>query len=225
MSYNLMSYVWAQIAGTSSFVADIRRNIHFYWHSQLEGEMAHCDTPEVLPHLVTRSETVQQALSDAQTLRHVAYALWATRYKSEPPVPASVIEDETRYLHFNFTYLVVSGIFVKHNNKRLQLSYTLGTVQGSPGLVLATRILPTEKWDYMRLVFDDTFKQCTQPPVMIWTTIGKSGIASSLDCAQRFSGRAMALVLAKIGGISRRSCWPTSTDKILVISIRGGGGC
>ena len=93
--------------------------------------MVHCNTPEALPHLVTRSETVQEALPDAQTLRRVAYALWATRYKSEPLVPASVIEDETRYLHFDFTYLVVSGIFVKHNNKRLQLSYTLGTVQGS----------------------------------------------------------------------------------------------
>ena len=168
MSYDLMSYVWAQIAGTSSFVADMRRNIYFYWHSQLEAEMVHCDTPDALPHLVTRSETVQEALPDAQTLRRLGYALWATRYKSEPPVPASVIEDETRYLHFDFTYLVVSGIFVKHNNKRLQLSYTLGTVQGSSGLVLATRILPTEKWDYMRLVFDDTFQQCTQPPVMIW---------------------------------------------------------
>ena len=29
----------------------------------------------------------------------------------------------------------------------------------------------------------------------------------------------MALVLAKIGGISRRSCWPTSTDKIPVFTI------
>ena len=86
--------------------------------------MVHCDAPEALPHLVTRSETVQQALPDAQTLRRVAYALWATHYKPEPPIPASAIEDETRFLHFDFTYLAVSGISVKHNNKRLQLSYT-----------------------------------------------------------------------------------------------------
>ena len=79
--------------------------------------MVHCDTPEAPTHLVTRSETVQQAIPDTQTLRHVAYALWATHYKSEPPVPASVIEDETRYLHFDFTYLVVSGIFVEHNKR------------------------------------------------------------------------------------------------------------
>ena len=168
MSCDLISYLWAQIAWTSSWTWDIRRNIYFCWHSQLESEMVHCDTPEAIPHLVTRAEKAQQALPDAQTPRCVAYALWAMRYKMEPPVPAFVIEDETRYLHFDFTYLVVLRIFVKHNNKRLQLSYTLGPVQGSFGLVLATRILPMAIWNYMRLLFDDTSKQCTQPPVMIW---------------------------------------------------------
>ena len=73
MSYDLMSYVWAEIVGASNFVADIRRNIYFYWHSQLEGEMVHCDTPEALPHLVTHSETVKEALPGAQTLCN---ALW-----------------------------------------------------------------------------------------------------------------------------------------------------
>ena len=65
-------------------------------------------------------------------------------------------------------FRVVSGIFVNHNGKRVELSYTLGTMQGSSGLVIATRILPTERWDYMRLVFEDAFTQCTEAPLILW---------------------------------------------------------
>ena len=117
---------------------------------------------------MARSEALEDALPDAKTLQRMMYALWSTRDCSEPPVHPSTMEDETRYLHFDFTYRVVSGIFVNHNGKCIELSYTLGTMQGSSGLVIATRILPTEKWDYMKLVFEDTFKQCIQASLMIW---------------------------------------------------------
>ena len=88
----------------------------------------------------------------------------------------SVIDDETRYLHFDFTYRVVFGVFVEHDCKHVELSYTLGTTQGSAGLVISTRILPTEKWDYIKLVFEDTFPQCTQAPLILWLA-GRNGTA------------------------------------------------
>ena len=94
--------------------------------------MVHCSTQEARPHLVACSEALEDALPGAKTLRRMMYALWSTQYCSEPPVHPSTIEDETRYLHFDFTYCVMSGILVNHNGKRVELSYTLGQCKGPP---------------------------------------------------------------------------------------------
>ena len=121
--------------------------------------MVHCTIPEAFPH---------DALPHVKNLRCMMYVLWATRYLAKPLARPSGVDIETYYLHFSFTYRVVSRIFVKHNNKPIELSYTLGTMHMSDGLVISTHILPIEKWDYMKLVFDDTDKLGTQAILIKW---------------------------------------------------------
>ena len=80
----------------------------------------------------------------------------------------SVLDDEAGILHWDFTYQAVANICVQHNGKLVELAYVLGTLLGSPGLVLGSIIAPTEKWPYMGQCLRPIFQRFTRAPEQLW---------------------------------------------------------
>lgn len=124
---------------------------------------------------------LQSQLPSQRLLREWVYALWACRYKDVPLMTDEEFKTEAQTLALDWTYSSPSGVWVSVNKKgkdgkkrrsRVQVMYILASVIGHTGRVVATQLVPTEKWDHVCPMLKALFIQMKQrglpAPKVVW---------------------------------------------------------
>lgn len=178
VSPEFIDYVWKMGWAMYTTTTDIRRSLVLLYEALVQNDMYLGEDKKLQEK---RDDWVSQ-IPVAKTLDKMMFELWTIKNRRWGPLlHESEMNDEGQVLHFDFTYRAVGGIWINapignpndpnfdpSKRQRCQLSYCLGTVFGSKGMVLAATICSTEKWDNIKEVFNMAFMKTGVAPRQIW---------------------------------------------------------